>query len=145
MVTVKKVIDGIAKPLTYVFNLSFQKGIFPHNMKIAKVVPIFKEGDKHNFSNYRPISILSQFSKILEKLFIKRFDGFVEKHKLLTDSQYGFRNNRSTTTALIELVEEITDSIDTKRYALGVFLDLKKAFDTVNHDILIRKLEKYGI
>ncbi|XP_042076683.1 uncharacterized protein LOC106633234 [Haplochromis burtoni] len=93
MVTVKTVIDGIVKPLKYIFNLSFQKGVFPQKMKVAKVIPIYKTGERHHFTNYRPVSILSQFSKILEKLFIKRFDSFVEKYELMTDSQYGFRNN----------------------------------------------------
>lgn len=98
MVTVKTVIDGIVKPLKYIFNLSFQKGVFPQKMKVAKVIPIYITGERHYFTNYRPESILSQFSKILEKLFIKRFDIFVEKYELLTDSQFGFRSNRSTAT-----------------------------------------------
>lgn len=84
MATVKRVIDGIVKPLKYIFNLSFQKWVFPQKLKVPKVIPIYKTGEKHHFTNYRPVSILSQSSKILEKLFIKRFDSFVEKHELLT-------------------------------------------------------------
>ncbi len=114
-------------------------------MKIAKVIPLYKTRDKHLFTNYRPVSILPQFSKILEKVFISRLDNFIEKHDLLTDNQYGFRSNRSTSQALIELTEEITNSMDKKKYAVGVFIDLKKAFDTINHEILIYKLEQYGI
>lgn len=145
MKTVKWVIDGISKPLTHIFNLSFQTGQFPDQMKIAKVIPLYKTGDKHHFTNYRPVSLLPQFSKILEKLFSDKLDKFMDKHRLLTDSQYGFRTNRSTSLALTELIEEITNSIDQKKYAVGVFVDLKKAFDTINHDILINKLERYGI
>uniref|UniRef100_A0A671U3I7 Reverse transcriptase domain-containing protein n=1 Tax=Sparus aurata TaxID=8175 RepID=A0A671U3I7_SPAAU len=114
-------------------------------MKVAKVVPLFKNGDTHEFTNYRPISILPQLSKILEKLFNNRLDNFINKHKLLYDSQYGFRKNHSTAFALTESVEIITDAIDHKQHSIGIFIDLKKAFDTVNHDILIAKLERYGI
>lgn len=145
MALVKKVIVGISKPLTYICNLSFQTGSFPDEMKTAKVIPLFKTGSKHHFTNYRPVSLLPQFSKILEKAFNNRLDLFLEKHQLLAESQYGFRANRSTTLALIESMEEITNAIDNKQYAIGLFIDLKKAFDTINHDILINKLERYGI
>lgn len=145
MKIVKKVIEGIVGPLTYICNLSFQTGKVPNKMKIAKVVPLYKTGDRRHFTNYRPVSLLPQFSKILENLFNKRLDKFLDKYKLLSDSQYGFRSKRSTSLALIESIEEITNAIDQKQYAAGVFLDLKKAFDTINHDILINKLERYGI
>lgn len=145
MKIVKKVLHGISKPLTHIFNLSFQTGQFPNTMKIAKVIPLYKTGDKHHFTNYRPVSLLPQFSKILEKIFNDRLEHFIDKHKLITESQYGFRTNRSTSMAVTELIEEITNSIDQKKYAVGVFIDLKKAFDTINHDILISKLERYGI
>lgn len=81
MIIVKKTIDCIVKPLSYIFNLSFQTGIFPNRMKVAKVVPLYKDGDKHMFTNYRPISLLSQFSKVLEKIFVQKLDEFVEKKK----------------------------------------------------------------
>uniref|UniRef100_A0A3Q3EXG8 Reverse transcriptase domain-containing protein n=1 Tax=Labrus bergylta TaxID=56723 RepID=A0A3Q3EXG8_9LABR len=142
---VKQVIQGIAKPLTHICNLSFKTGKFPRKMKIAKVIPLYKTGDKHHFTNYRPVSLLPQFSKILKKLFADRLNKFINKHNLLTDSQYGFRPNRSTSLAVIELIEKITNSLDQKNYAAGVFIDLKKAFDTINHDRLINKLERYGI
>ena len=145
MKVVKKVIEGISEPLTYICNLSFKTGKFPNNMKIAKVVPLYKTGDRHHFTNYRPVSLLPQFSKILEKLFNNRLDKFINKHKLLSDSQYGFRANSSTSLALTESIEEITNAIDHKLHSVGIFIDLKKAFDTINHNILINKLERYGI
>lgn len=145
MTLIKKVIDSIINPLTYICNLSFTTGSFPQKMKIAKIIPLYKAGEKHHFTNYRPVSLLCQFSKILEKLYIVRLDNFINKHNILTDSQYGFRANRSTAMALMELTEEITNSLDNKKYVVGVFIDLKKAFDTINHDILLKKMERYGI
>ena len=114
-------------------------------MKLAKVIPIYKTGEKHIFTNYRPVSLLSQFSKILEKLFVARLDKFIDSHHLLNDSQYGFRSSRSTSMALMEVVEEITGCIDNKKHAVGVFIDLKKAFDTIDHGLLLKKMERYGI
>lgn len=145
MFLVKKVILNIVKPLTHIFNLSFQSGRFPDKMKIAKVIPIHKNDNKHCYTNYRPISILPQFSKILEKLFASRLEKFVDIHKIFDDGQYGFRTKRTTSMALIEAVEEITNALDQKNIAVGVFIDLKKAFDTINHAILLNKLELYGI
>lgn len=145
MKTLKWVIEGISKPLTYICNLSFKTGIFPTGMKIAKVIPLFKHGDKHHFTNYRPISLLPQFSKILEKLFDTRLDSFLQKYNIITDNQYGFRKSRSTSLAIIDTVEEITNAIDSKKYVAGLFVDLTKAFDTIDHNTLAIKLERYGI
>ena len=114
-------------------------------MKIGKVIPLYKAGDRNVFSNYRPISLLSQFSKILEKLFNERLDKCIDKCNVLNNSQYGFRNKMCTTHALINLVEEISSSLDAKKCSICVFIDLKKAFDTVNHALLIDKLEFYGV
>lgn len=145
MIVVKRVIEAIIKPFTYICNLSLQTGRFPDRMKIAKVIPLYKSGNKHHFTNYRPVSLLPQFSKILEKLFNNRLEKFIDKHKLLTESQYGFRSSRSTSLALLDSIECITNSIDKKQYVAGLFIDLSKAFDTIDHDILIRKLERYGV
>ncbi|XP_024116978.1 uncharacterized protein LOC112138628 [Oryzias melastigma] len=145
MTVVKKVINSISKPLTYICNLSLQTGRFPNQMKMAKVIPIYKSGDKHLFTNYRPISLLPQFSKILEKIFNDKLAKFIDKYNIINENQYGFRENRSTSMAIIDAVEEITNALDKKKYAAGIFIDLKKAFDTLNHDTLLEKLEVYGI
>ena len=122
----------LALGVAHVCSTSFEHGhdgVFPDNMKVAKVVPLFKAGDRSVFSNYRPISLLPQFSKILEKLFNERLDKFIDKFQLLNNCQYGFRSQMSTSHALLDLVEEITSSIDAKKISIGVFIDLKKALE----------------
>ena len=114
-------------------------------MKIARIIPLFKSGDKQNVSNYRPISLLPQFSKILEKIFNNRLMNFLNSNNLLYLRQYGFRKNMSTSMAIMELVENITTAMDNGKFTIGVFIDLKKAFDTVDHSILVTKLDHYGI
>ena len=100
-------------------------------MNIGKVIPLYKAGDRNGV--FLITSMLSQFSKILEKLFNERLDKFIDKCNVLNNSQYGFRNKMYTTHALINLVEEISSSLDAKKFSIGVFIDLKKAFDTVYH------------
>ena len=114
-------------------------------MKIARVIPLYKAGEKDFFTNYRPVSLLPEFSKILENIYYSRLDTFVFKHDILSNSQYDFRQNMSTNLALLELVKELTSSIDKKNKTIGVFIDLKKAFDTIDHDILLKKLDRYGV
>ena len=145
MSLVKVVMDCVLKPFTYICNKSLSTGIFPDKMKMAKVIPIYKNGDKHMVSNYRPVSLLSQFSKILEKLFVNRLDNFIDKYELLSDHQYGFRSNRSTSLAVMDFVENIATAVDKKHHTVGVFIDLCKAFDTIDHSLLLQKLERYGI
>lgn len=145
MLLIKKIISCIVTPLTFIFNQSLMAGKFPKGMKIAKVIPIYKSGDKHLFSNYRPISLLSQFSKIVEKVFAKRLNDFISKHNILCEQQYGFRTNRTTSHALIDFIEQITNATERHEYTVGIFLDLQKAFDTIDHKILLSKLQKYGI
>ena len=99
MYVISNVIVSIAKPLAHILNLSFSCGVFADHMKIAKLIPIFKNGQKTEFTNYRPISILSQFSKILEKLFNLRLETFLDANKILSDSQHGFRPGMSTVHA----------------------------------------------
>ena len=142
---IKTTSKEIFKPLTHIFNLTFEKGIIPDKLKIALVTPIFKANENNKFKNYRPISVLTCFSKLLERLMYKRLIKYVEKNKILSKHQDGFRKNRSTELAVIELVDKITKAIDKGEYTIGIFLDLSKAFDTINHKILIKKLEHYGI
>ena len=142
---VKYTADILCKPLSFIFNSSLVKGIFPDSLKIAKVIPIYKGGEKDFFLNYRPISVLCIFSKLLETVFYDRLVNYINFNNILTESQYGFRNKRSTNYALIDLVEEVRHTLDENKTTAGVFLDLRKAFDTINHDILMKKLHFYGV
>ena len=137
--------EHICSPLSKIFNLSFRTGCHPDILKIAKTIPIFKKGSRLQVSNYRPISLLSNLNKILEKLVHSRVYAFLEEHNCLYSLQFGFRKKHSTNHALIEITETIRQALDSKKIACGVFVDLQKAFDTVNHDILIAKLDHYGI
>ena len=145
MNVIKNVITSIVKPLVHICNLSLKNGCFPDDMKIAKILPIYKAGDKNVFSNYRPISLLSQFSKILEKVFSNRLTKFLNVNDIICKEQYGFRNSHSTELAILEMIEKIADAMENKKYALGIFVDLKKAYDTLNSDVLLEKLNFYGI
>ncbi len=141
-----KILDShVSVHLATLINESFETGIFPDKLKIAKVIPVFKKGLTTKKSNYRPISLLSIFSKIFEKIMYKRLYGFLEVHELLFNMQFGFRTGHSTDHALVSLTENIKSSLDNNRFGCGIFVDLQKAFDTVNHDILLHKLEHYGI
>jgi hypothetical protein len=128
-----------------VINISLEKGIFSNNLQTAKVIPLFKAGDVDIFTNYRPISILSSFSKIYEKVMYNRLVDFTERFEILYSFQFGFRPKHSTNHALTHLVNKIATEIDQNKISIGVFLDLSKAFDTLNHGILFSKLENYGI
>ena len=145
MAIMKTVGTFIAAPFAHICNLSFATGIFPSDMKTAKVTPIYKSDARNEFSNYRPISLLPNFSKILEKFMCNRLTEFLDKNKVLYEQQYGFRQNLSTDFALIELSDKIAEAIDNRKFMLGIFVDLSKAFDTLNHDILLHKLMTYGV
>ena len=112
MYVISKVIISIAKPLAHIFNVSFSIGVFPNHTTIADIIPIFKNGQKTKFTNYRPISKLSQFCKILEKLFNLRLQIFLDANKILSDSQYGFIPGMSTVHAAAILVEHVSPAVD---------------------------------
>ena len=137
--------DYICTPLNKIFNISLQTGQHPDILKVSKTIPIFKKGSRLLVSNYRPISLLSNLNKILEKIVHSRVYSFLEDLNCIYSLQFGFRKKHSTNHALIEITETIRQALDNKKIACGIFVDLQKAFDTVNHDILVAKLEHYGI
>ena len=141
----KIIADLIITPLIKIISNSLTTGVFPDALKISKVIPIHKGNSSEELNNYRPISLLSIFDKIIEKIVHKRLYAFLEQNKILYKNQFGFRKNNSTTFALLQITEKIKETIDNRKYGCGIFIDLRKAFDTVNHKILLKKLEYYGI
>ncbi|XP_065678459.1 uncharacterized protein LOC136093398 [Hydra vulgaris] len=137
--------DVLKDILFKIFSISIKQGIFPHALKIAKVIPILKSGDIENISNYRPISLLSVFSKVLERILYNKIYSHLTLNNLLYSNQYGFQKNNSTEHAILQFTRNISDSFENSQFTLGVFIDLAKAFDTIDHEILFKKLEWYGI
>lgn len=142
---IKCVSQSICGILSCLINDCMLNGIFPGKLKIAKVTPVYKNGDKGTFYNYRPISVLSIFSKVFEKVVSKRLLSFINDNRLLYSNQFGFRANHSTYMALSILVTDITNALDDEEIPIAVSIDLSKAFDTLNHKILLGKLQHYGI
>ena len=144
----KSIKHEISKPLCVIINQSLSSGIFPEALKIAKVKPLFKKGDKKCLNNYRPISLLPTISKVFERVIYIQIYNYFNSHNLLCEQQYGFRSQHSTELATIKLVDNIIDQLD-NRYTIktpvAIFIDLSKAFDTLNFDILLHKLKHYGI
>ena len=140
-------IRSIAFPLAEIINCSFNSGVFPQALKTAKVVPIFKKGARDEVSNYRPISVLPFFSKIFEKLMYVRLNNYITKENILFPSQHGFQHGHSSYMPQVSrpMQDKISNAIENNEFSIGIFLDLAKAFYTVNHDILLKKLCIYGI
>ena len=134
----------VSSTLAEIINLSISSGMYPKKLKMAKIIPIFKADDNTNPNNYRPISLLSNFNRIFEKLVYSRMESFIEQNNLLSPSQYGFRKAHSTQHAILDIVSTIQENMDKRLFSCGVFIDLKMAFDTVDHKILLHKLNHYG-
>ena len=136
---------SMAYNLSIIYNLSIETGVYPHLLKRAKVMPVHKGDSRMETKNYRPISLLPIFNKIFEKILHSRITSFIDKHNILFERQYGFQKGKSTEFALIDIQERILEILNKKEIPCCVFLDFAKAFDTVNHKILLGKLHHYGI
>ena len=137
--------NSIVDPLTHICNMSLTEGVFPNTLKVANVIPLYKSDDPICFNHYRPVSLLCILSKVFEKIMYDRLLNFVDKFDLLYAHQYGFRKNRSTYMALLSLVDNLTRALENGEHVVGVYLDFSKAFDTVDHMILLQKLYHYGV
>ena len=137
--------SAIIPPLCFIYNMSLSSGCFPSALKTAKTIPIFKKGSHSDMCNYRPISLLGSFSKIFESLVSSRLSSFFTKFNLLYDFQFGFRSTYSTKLALINSIDDILRALENKEITAGIFFDLSKAFDSIDHSILLDKLFHYGI
>ena len=135
----------VAQALAIIVNRSISEGIFPDKLKTAKVIPLHKGGSVLSVSNYRPISLLPIFSKIFERLVYNRMIEYIEKNNILSKNQFGFQKNKSTELAISTIVSKISNSFEKKDSCYCIFLDFAKAFDTVNHEILLEKLKYYGV
>ena len=136
--------NQFVKPLTILYNKSIEQAKYPSDFKLAKIIALYKKKSRFSPSNYRPISLLNCFNKLFEKLIYNQMINFIDKHKILYVNQYGFRKGHSTTLALIDVIDTLKKALDRKEYAIGIFLDLEKAFDTICHKILLAKLDFYG-
>ena len=144
-ILLKKLSSSLLCPLNIIFNQSIHKGEFPTQMKKAEIIPLYKGKEVDIVINYRPVSLLITISKVLEKLMYLRTSSFLEKHCIFYSSQYGFRANHSCEHAIMEMVGHVIQAQEEQLYSMGIYLDLSKAFNTLDHKLLLQKLERYGI
>jgi hypothetical protein len=142
---VKKIQLSISTPLFHIFSKSFETGLIPSQFKIAKIIPLFKSGDKTNMDNYRPIALLNIFSKILEKIVCNRLSVYIENNVLLSQFQFGFRKCHSTVHPMVHFMNKISGALENREHSIAIFCDLRKAFDCCDHAILLKKLKKMGV
>ena len=141
----KSVSPSISGPISILVNLCVSKGYFPTNLKLAKVSPIHKSGTKDNMNNFRPISLLPSISKIFEFYLYEQLLSYLDRFEIITSEQCGFRKNTSTSVCIANFLKKVVECLDRGEYCVGIFMDLRKAFDLVNHEILLGKMEHYGI
>ena len=132
----KRTYPSYLPTIVHLLNLSLEQGVFPNQLKLARVVALYKADDPMIISIYRPVSILPVLSKLFERVMYNRLLNFINENKLLYKYQFGFREEHGTDIALIVLIDKIMQAFNEGEIVLGVFLDLSKAFDTVNHEIL---------
>jgi hypothetical protein len=142
---IKYIDTAIALPLAHIYNLSFSTGTFPDSFKTSRVIPIFKSGDPTSTDNYRPISLINTFGKILEKIVSLKLIKHLNDNQLIYQYQFGFQKGLSTEHNLIHLSNFIGEALNENKYCVGIFLDIKKAFDVVPHDLLLQKLNRMGV
>jgi hypothetical protein len=142
---VKDCIHLIKKPMAHIYNISLNSGVFPDVWKVVKVKPLFKKGDRHDMNNYRPIAILSVFAKLLERVMYNRLLSFFHKNGVFSEAQNGFRKGKCIKTAVQSFLEHIQEALDKRRLTIGIFIDLSKAYDVLNHELLLEQLLSYGV
>ena len=145
MKLMKYVALEISHPLSHIFSLSLEQGIFPSKLKTSRIVPIHKSGKADLCDNYRPISLLSSISKVLEKIVSIKLVNHLEFNKLISPRQFGFQRNKNTEQNLLKVINFISNELNQGNFCIGIFLDLKKAFDLCNHEILFKKLANKGV
>ena len=145
MFFLKHYLNEIIKPLHHVISSSLRAGVVPSQLKIAKIVPIFKSGNMAAMDNYRPIALLNNFSKIIEKVVCIRLYSYLESNNILSGAQFGFRQGHSTVHPMVHFLNYISNAFENKHHVLAIFCDLRKAFDTVDSGILLKKLYKMGV